>query len=603
MSSVTAAEFLRAQALRGANLDPDPRGVDYSLFESQSDEYAQQKDLVAATVSSLPAPVASMQRAIHRGDYAAALKLFGQLQELETHLDTPLAEYASMARWCVASGAVKEALTFLARTPLASEAPRRTHHDVTQTLAWLVRSGDIPTMQRAILLAAEREYIHSIPSALLALYQGAFGGTTEAAPYWCVIAAALQRAGIDTVTLSHLFQRVVQAQIRARYPPMHEGMPSTSRHPHAFFPWDATTSALARGEAVTRRQKMTKHDQMRFHYYERAKDTVRMRSVLLGALRRNTLPPVELVATLLCATLSHTHILMPASDAQPAYRVSTGAFLRPLRRRLQPCHGLWETATLRALEKSGDWQAALRLWQLRFEPLPGIRESSMEELLSVPHTYAPTSSYGAAVARNSARRPTMQRDVRPRIVPTPYACATALRAMVRGYGPQGKALGALYSDILKAMVPGGPTATTACFEAFIAMASRVDAKRFLSQNAQRQHTSQLPTMWSMLADMRAMGTIPRATTWTLFLQALLRDPTRAHWRMALRLLRHMTSTVPTPSATPSSPATWPRATRGTYTGLLHVLQRRRPTARTRRQHRVICKMQQRDEDTTDRPNE
>jgi len=56
---------------------------------------------------------------------------------------------------------------------------------------------------------------------------------------------------------------------------------------------------------------------------------------------------------------------MPPSERRDAYRVSTGSFLRPLRKRCLSFPGLWETATLRAREKEGDWHSALRLWQHR----------------------------------------------------------------------------------------------------------------------------------------------------------------------------------------------------------------------------------------------
>ena len=139
----------------------------------------------------------------------------------------------------------------------------------------------------------------------------------------------------------------------------------------------------------------------------------------------------------------------------------------------------------------------------------------------------------------------------------------------------------MYASFVDRVMPGGPEASVACFEAFIAMSSRVDPKRFVSPRAERRHVSQLPTMWTMLRDMQKAGLLPRSTTWTLFLQALARDRSRTKWHLVLRLLRAM-------NAQHDAPQALPRATPATYKGLLHVLMRVRSTGRIRWRRNKIC---------------
>ena len=61
-ATLTPADMLRIQATRGANLELDPRGVDYDLFETPSLEYTHQQR-EAPAVSDIPAPILTMQRA------------------------------------------------------------------------------------------------------------------------------------------------------------------------------------------------------------------------------------------------------------------------------------------------------------------------------------------------------------------------------------------------------------------------------------------------------------------------------------------------------------------------------------------------------------
>lgn len=601
-SALTAADFLRAQAARGANMEADPRGIDYDLFESPSPEYEREKRLAPA-VSDTPAPVATMQRVIRQGDFLAASRLFEQLCELGTLLEMPLDEYAHAARWCAASGQVQQAVKFLHRVPSASTHSLDTSHQVAQTLLWLAQAHDHDVIEQAVLTAAKHGFARVLPHTLSAIYQGPFGGSPHRAQsLWCAVVDELRARNTDVEFLTHLYGRVVRAQVRGRHhisihdtllgrresgESVAERMQNTKLVASAVFPLDIRTEALLRGENVRPRRgaRMSLRDRDRFSHHARAGDLARMRSVLLGVAGQGTMPSVEHVATLLCMAARHEHVDMPASDTKPAYRVSTGMYLRPLRRRLvSRFPGLWETATLRAREKEGDWLGALRLWQRRFEPIAGVRQAAVDELLA-QHGASSDSlqrrTYAAAVARNSERRPGHERQARPRIMPTPYAVATVFRALVRGYGPQAKPLALMYASFVDRVMPGGPEASVACFEAFIAMSSRVDPKRFVSSRAERRHVSQLPTMWTMLRDMQKAGLLPRSTTWTLFLQALARDRSRTKWHLVLRLLRAM-------NAQHDAPQALPRATPATYKGLLHVLMRVRSTGRIRWRRNKIC---------------
>ena len=113
------------------------------------------------------------------------------------------------------------------------------------------------------------------------------------------------------------------------------------------------------------------------------------------------------------------------------------------------------------------------------------------------------------------------------------------------------------------------------------MSSRVDAKRFVSPRVSRRTAQQLPTMWTMLRDMQAACVVPRSSTWTLFLQALLRDRSRSKWRIVLHVLNEMHR------GDHERRALLPRATPATYAGLLHVLTRGRQTSRTQRRRCTI----------------
>lgn len=574
---MSAAEILRAQAEAGSNKELDPRGVDYSLFESPSSEYTHQSSM-APRVSTSPAGVDTMRRVLQDGDYATAVHLFAQLRALGTPLAAPLVEYADAARWCAASQCPDEVVPFLERVPAEAAHSAAAMHQVSQALLFLARDTTVlPTAEKALLVAADRGFVQALPRALTELYHGPLGGSPGAEALWRSLVPRLRAAGVSDATLAALFARVVRAQVRARHTPLHETLPSTSTAPVSFALDARTRTLLQRKEA--RAPLLLPHDQARFAHYAEARDLMRMRSVLLGALARGHVPPLELLATLLAMASAHTHI--PASGTPPC---STGAYLRPLRRRLQAWPGLWETAMLRAREKVGDWRGALRLWQARFVPSPAVRAASIEALLATPEPGqggAP-GTHAAAVAHNSAARPAAQRAVRERLVPTSYAVATALRALVQGCGPQAAPLAPAYAALVAHARDASMRA--ACFEAFVPMMSRADPQRFV----RAAPTTPLPTLWTVLQDMQACGVEPRATTWTLCLQALARARGRRAWRVAATLLRAMDE----PASEAARAFSLPRATAGTYLGVLHVLQRVRPGARVRRrQSHVRMRMQ------------
>jgi len=584
-TAVSAAEVLRAQAEAGSNRELDPRGVDYGLFESPSGEYVRQSRL-APRVSTSPAGVDTMRRVLQDGDYAGAAHLFAQLRALGTPLAAPLVEYAYAARWCAASQRADEVVPFLERVPAQAAHSAAAMHQVAQALLLLARdAAALPAAEKALLVAADRGFTQALPRALTELYHGPLGGSPGAEALWRSLVPRLRAAGASEATLATLFARVVRAQVRARHAPLHETLPSTSAAPVSFA-LDARTRTLLQRDAL-RAPLMLPHDQARFAHYAETRDLMRMRSVLLGAVSRGYVPPLELLSTLLAMASAHTHI--PASGAAPC---STGTYLRPLRRRLQAWPGLWETAMLRAREKAGDWRGALRLWQARFVPSPAVRAATVEALLATPEpgrgagagAGAP-GTYAAAVARNSAARPAAQRAVRARLVPTSYAVATALRALAQGCGPQAAPLAQAYAALV-AHARAGASVRAACFEAFVPMMSRADPQRFV----RAAPTTPLPTLWTMLQDMQACGVAPRATTWTLWLQALARARGRRAWRVAATLLRAMDE----PASEAARALSLPRATAGTYAGVLHVLQRVRPGARVRqRQAHVRGRMQRR----------
>ncbi|WFD27570.1 hypothetical protein MNAN1_002569 [Malassezia nana] len=558
-TTVSAADALRAQAEVGSNKDLDPRGVDYALFETPTPEYVRQSRM-APPVSTRPAAVETMRRVLKEGQYAAAMHLFAQLRELRTPLAEPLVEYAHAARWCVATQRADNVVPLLERVPIEAAHSATAVHQVAQALLLLARDATMTgTAEQAILVAAERGFVQALPRALTELYHGPLGGTPRGEALWRELVPRLRAAGVSEAGLAALFSRIVRAQVRARHTPLHETLPSTSAAPVAFA-LDAQTRALVqrRVSDEARWPLLPPEDQARFARHAEAHDLLRMRSVLLGAAARGFVPPLEQLATLLVAAAEHTHI--PHSEP----RCSTGAFLRPLRRRLQAYPGLWETALLRAREKAGDWRGALRLWQMRFVPSPLVCDALIEARLGAPDAaLGAPRTYAATVARQSARRPATQRAVRARLVPTAYALATALRALVQACGRDAALLAQAYGALVAHARAGVPV-RAACFEAFVPALSRLDPQRFVHT----MPSDRSPTLWTIWQDMRACGVEPRATTCTLFLQALARARGRRAWRAAATLLRAMESGNTLPAATPH-----------TYRGVLHVLQRLRPGAR------------------------
>ncbi|WFD23553.1 hypothetical protein MEQU1_002246 [Malassezia equina] len=471
-TAIAAADVLRAQAEAGSNRDLDPRGIDYGLFESPTSEYRRQSRM-APPVPSRPADVETMRRVLKDGDYASAVRLFAQLRALGTPLAAPLIEYAHAARWCAASQHADHVAPFLKRVPMEAAQDAAAMHQVAQALLLLARDANAVSLaEQALLVAADRGFVQALPRALSELYHGPLGGAPRAETLWRSLVPRLRAAGVSEVALSALFARIVRAQLRARHAPLHETLPSTSAAP-VRFALDARTRALWQRSNEARPPLLSSEDQARFARYAEAHDLMRMRSVLMGALARGFVPPLELLASLLVMATAHTHI--PNSGTPLC---STGAYLRPLRRRLQPYPGLWETAMLRAREKAGDWRGALRLWQARFVPSPAVRVASIQALLDTPEPARNDATYASTVARNSAARPAAQRAVRTRLVPTSYAVATALRALVQACGPQAEPLAQAYAALV-AHARATSSVRAACFEAFIPMMSRANPVGFL----------------------------------------------------------------------------------------------------------------------------
>ena len=122
----------------------------------------------------------------------------------------------------------------------------------------------------------------------------------------------LRARNTDVEFLTHLYGRVVRAQVRGRHhisihdtllgrresgESVAERMQNTKLVASAVFPLDIRTEALLRGENVRPRRgaRMSLRDRDRFSHHARAGNLARMRSVLSVSYTHLTLPTKRIV--------------------------------------------------------------------------------------------------------------------------------------------------------------------------------------------------------------------------------------------------------------------------------------------------------------------
>lgn len=257
--------------LLGSNMQLDPRGVDYSLFEAPDTEYDTMGDehtqhAARATAAAaeagdvdavLPPPAALLRRMLLARQYADATRALEQLQALHTPLGPPLSEYVLAARWCAASGRAEDALRWLTLCPpllRSSEQPgargewdgrpargQRRHraavaHQLEQTYHWLCRadsSAEQVAVRQACFLAAERGYESALRIGLVHVYGGRWARSAPTPwDYWISVvdrlgqtaetatgagneAGAARSGGPTPARLARLYNTLLRALVRA----------------------------------------------------------------------------------------------------------------------------------------------------------------------------------------------------------------------------------------------------------------------------------------------------------------------------------------------------------------------------------------------------
>ncbi|WFD02666.1 hypothetical protein MOBT1_001348 [Malassezia obtusa] len=493
----------------GSNMQLDPRGVDYALFEAPSAEYrvpaadAGPADAPArAPDAALAPPTALLQRLLHAQQFDDALRALDQLEALDTPLGAPLVEYAHAARHCAARGHAADALRWLALAPHAAAARAGRWH-VDQAVHWLTAAGD-DALQRACVLAAAKGYASALTTGATHLFRTAAWHTDGARALW------------DRLTAPYAPAATAAALAPA---------------PHA-----APLSPERR--AVDRRVK----DALA------ADDLAHARAVLLRAPEP---PSVEILAAFLAHAGRHTAVAVPR-DPQRRGALATGRFLRPVRTAMQRHErALFDTALLRAREKEHDWHGALRVFQRRFQPVDGLEANTPS---------ARAASHAAASLANSARRRAEARARRVRHLASPYAVACVLRALAALCAQDAALLQRLYVHCVRHLAPRHLSARV--FEALIPAWSAAAPHAFVQPRD--------GAMWVMLRDMHAAHVEPRATTWTLLLQALVRDGSHASWSLVCALLERMGGSAAR-GADSLAGVALPPATPGMYAGVLQAL--------------------------------
>ena len=580
--SVRTAYSVREPADTGSNMQLDPRGVDYALFELPSEEYQTPVSTMHVGVSSdddtLAPPAALLQRLLRSREFGDAMRALSQLESLDTPLGTPIVEYAHAARHCAAHNDTDAALRWLTLVPHAAELGGSTAHDgrwhVDQAMHWLTGS-DAGVVQRACILVATKGYISALTTGVTHLYRTGAWRDEGPAALWARTVAGAPFVPVDAQAgdrqLARLYNRAVRAMVhggavREAHAWAH-ARTSTSAAPYAL---DAATEALLRGtHAVPSAARAPRHYRATMppapmqHAVDtrvldalHAGDLAHARFVLLHAFAA---PSVDVLATFLAHAGRNTAIEVPrdARRGRAGGAVATGRFLRPVRTAIERHdRTLYDTALVRARHKERDWHGTLRVFQWRFQPVPGLDPALLQAAEQIPPAAPLAASHAAASHANSDARRADARGRRVRHLASPYVVACVLRALVELCAGDEALLQRLYAHCIRRLPPRHLTVRV--FEALIPAWSAAAPHKFV----------QAPggALWTMLRDMQRAHIELRAPTWTLLLQALVRDGTHESWALVYALLEHMSAGaaqhgtreaaavlhgVPVPRATPA----------------------------------------------------
>lgn len=552
----------------GSNMQLDPRGVDYGLFEPPSDEYVATRANALRVDTTLSPQIALLQRLLREKEWEDARRSLEQLQTLHTPLDVPLVEYLHAAQYFAATREPEAALQWLMLAPHASKLEanaRKGRWAYDQAVHWLCES-DASHLRQACILAAAGGYRSALTTGMTHLYRT--GQCGDAAEFWERVAASYVPVtpAQKEAHLARLYNRVVRAMARG-------GSIDAAREwaASSAYTLDAASHALLEPAPAAPKGRSTEQAALdvRLKDAVAAEDLAHARHLLL---RAQTAPGVEALAIFLAAAGRHTAIDVPR-DAKQRGTLSTGQFLRPVRRAIQARErALWDTALLRARAREHDWHGALRVFQRRFQPVSGLDAALLQAAERIPHT-PQNGSHAASSLANSDGRRAEHRSIKLRHLATPYTIALVLRALVACCEKDTALVQRLYTHCVRHLAPQHLSARV--FEALIPALSAADPAAFVAPSG---------GFWTVLRDMRAAHVTPRATTWTLLLQALARDGSHSSWQLLVSLLQRMGGEA---SELPAH-LDLPRSTPGVYAGVLHVLPRDATgTARARQLRNLV----------------
>lgn len=589
--SVRTAYGVREPVDTGSNKQLDPRGIDYALFELPSEEYHTPASTMHVGVSSsdgtLAPPAALLQRLLRSREFGDAMRALAQLESLDTPLGTPIVEYAHAARHCAAHNDTDAALRWLVLVPHAAELGSGFAHDgrwhVDQAMHWLT-SSDAAVVQRACILAASKGYISALTTGVTHLYRTGAWRDEGAAALWTRIVACAPYVPVDARAADRQLARLYNRAVRAM---VHGGAVREARawaHTHtstsaAPYALDAATEALLNGtHAAPSAARAPRHYRAAMppapmqHAVDtrvlealRAGDLAHARFVLLHAFAA---PSVDVLATFLAHAGRHTAIEVPrdARRGRAGGAVATGRFLRPVRTAIERHdRTLYDTALVRARHKERDWHGTLRVFQRRFQPVPGLDAALLHAAEQIPPAASLASSHAAASHANSDARRADARGRRVRHLASPYVVACVLRALVGLCAGDAALLQRLYAHCIRRLPPRHLTVRV--FEALIPAWSAAAPHQFV----------QAPggALWTMLRDLQRAHIEMRALTWTLLLQALVRDGTHESWALVCALLEHMSAGAAQHGVREATAVVHgvpvPRATPAMFAGVLQTL--------------------------------
>ncbi|WFC98307.1 hypothetical protein MYAM1_001033 [Malassezia yamatoensis] len=545
---------MRSKAASGSNMQLDPRGVDYGLFEAPTEEYrlpnnASINSSRTPTNSEIPPAIALLKRLVQQGSFVDASHALEQLKSLNTPLDVPLVDYITAARHFAALGHADEALRWLELAPTFSELPspadaKHASWQFNQTMHWLTNL-DTCHLRRACNLAASKHYLSALTTGVTHIFRtGSWLSEGALQTYTIVVAEPLEQGnllkGADRVK-KQLYNRVIRAMVHGGFiEEANELVKSISAQPVGLpLALDFRTEALLHGarpnaDGISVQPKSADYVPER----ETLNDSIRnalfvsdLDSARRLLLQTRVAPSTRVLSQFLAQAGEQSMIGVKdfTSDESPKM-VATGRFLRPVRKAMERLHrSLYDTALLYARESEKDWHGVLRVYQRRFQPIQALDANLLLAAEQIPHSLAQTNSHATRSHRNSVARPRESLERKIRHLTSPSVAASVVRAIVALCAHDQTMYQRLYTHCMTRFPQ--KYLSVRLFEVMIPGWSACSPHSFVQRDS--------GPMWCILRDMQKNDISARAKTWTLMLQALIRDGSHENWELAIALLRRM----------------------------------------------------------------